>query len=243
MVIQESRAHIDVLIPTARFVFSVDDGRVEVLAEHRSPEAFAEYVSWRAERPVTGMMTFPNSTLVRGATTFVVDPGAALKNAPLLKALAQRGLAAGDLDFVALTHAHDDHAAGLADLPVELPVVVHERELQTAHWQVLAGLFARRPLRLLRGSGGELVPGVRWALTEGHTPGSASYAVDTAAGVVVLCGDIIGPSRVSFDTMTPPESPAAGELLASWRLIRDWRPVGIVAGHLPPFAPRSGGGS
>lgn len=227
---------LDVLIPTARFVFSVEADAVDVAAEHRSPEAFAEYAQRRQERLVTGMLTFPNTLLVRGGPTFVVDPGLALQNAPLLKALHARHLAPGDLDFVALTHAHDDHVAALADLPASVPVVMHERETQTPYWPPVAALLAGRELRLLRGRGGELAPGVDWALTEGHTPGGVSYRVTTRSGAVVVCGDIIGPQRRPFDEMAP-QGPATDELLASWRRLREWRPAIIVAGHLPPFSP------
>ena len=128
---------VDLLIPTARFVFSVAGDVVEVSPEHRSPQAFVEYTRRRLERAVTGMTTFPNSLLVRGASSFLVDPGLQLQNAPVLRALEQRGLSVGDLDFVALTHAHADHAAALVDL--RTPVVVHERERSGAHWQVVGG--------------------------------------------------------------------------------------------------------
>jgi glyoxylase-like metal-dependent hydrolase (beta-lactamase superfamily II) len=225
---------VDVLIPTARFVFSVAGDHVEVSPEHRSPEAFVEYGLWLRERAVTGMTTFPNSLLVRGSSSFLVDPGLQLQNAPIVRALEQRGLGVGDLAFVALTHAHADHAAALVDLP--LPVVVHERETSSPHWGAVEGILARRELRLLRGDSGELVPGVRWARTPGHTPGSVSYAIDTPDGVVVACGDIIGPSRRPFDEMAP-EGPDAAELLSSWELIRAWRPARVIGGHLPPFAP------
>ncbi len=224
---------VDVLIPTARFVFSVEGGRVEVLPEHRSPEAFDAYSRQRRESPVTGMTTFPNSVLVRGVLTFVVDPGLPLQNAPLVHALEQRGLATADIAFAALTHAHDDHAGALVDLPV--PVVVHEREKEGSHWPAIAGVLAGHELRFLRGAGGELAPGVRWALTPGHTPGGVTYAVDTPDGVVAICGDIVGPLRRPFDEMAP-EGQNADELLASWRQIRTWRPRLVVAGHLPPFS-------
>jgi glyoxylase-like metal-dependent hydrolase (beta-lactamase superfamily II) len=225
---------VDVLIPTARFVFSVAGDHVEVSPEHRSPEAFVEYGRWRRERAVTGMTTFPNCLLVRGAARFLVDPGLQLQNAPVVRALERRGLGVGDLDFVVLTHAHADHAAALVDLPV--PVVVHELETSSAHWQVVEGILSRHELRLLRGDDGELAPGVRWARTPGHTPGSVSYAIDTPEGVVVACGDLLGPSRRAFDDMAP-EGPGAAELLSSWELIRAWLPARIIAGHLPPFAP------
>lgn len=230
------RCAVDVLLPTARFVFSVRGQQVDVLAEHRSPEAFEQYVERRAAEPVTGMLTFPNTLLVVGAVSFVIDPGLRLQNEPLLKALACRGLKPSSIDFVALTHAHEDHAAALAELPA-VPLVVHEHELRTAHWQAMGHVLEQRELRLLRGDGGELVPGVDWARTAGHTPGGVSYAMQTAGGVVVACGDIIGPGRAPFDEMKPPDVPQGEELLSSWEMIRAWEPALIIAGHLPPFTP------
>jgi glyoxylase-like metal-dependent hydrolase (beta-lactamase superfamily II) len=226
---------VHVLIPTARFAFSVENGAVDVLAEHRSPEAYLAYDRLRAEKAVVGMTTFPNSVLLRGDATILVDPGLQLQNEPVLKALAALGLGLDDIDLVALTHAHDDHACACVDLP--LPVALHELEIGAPHWPVVEGILGARELRVLRGSEGELAPGVRWALTPGHTPGGVTYAVDTADGVVALCGDIVGPGRERFDAMDPEPGPEAADLLASWRRIRAFSPRLVIAGHLPPFAP------
>ncbi len=231
---------VDILIPTARFAFSVESGEVRVLPEHRSPEAYAAYRRLRAERPVVGMTTFPNTILLhgdraRGAATILVDPGLQLQNEPVIKALAALGLSLDDIDLVALTHAHDDHACACVDLA--LPVAVHEHEIGAPHWPVVEGILAARELRVLRGSEGELAPGVRWALTPGHTPGGVTYSVDTEAGPTVICGDIVGPFRDRFDAMEPDPGPDAAALLASWRRIRAFAPRRLIAGHLPPFAP------
>lgn len=226
---------VDVLIPTARFAFSVENGIVEVLPEHRSPEAYAAYRHLRDEKAVVGMTTFPNTILLRGEATILVDPGLQLQNEPVLKALTSLGLEVGDIDLVALTHAHDDHACACVDLP--LPVALHGLEMGAPHWPVVEGILAARELRVLRGTEGELAPGVRWALTPGHTPGGVTYAVDTPEGVVALCGDIVGPDRDRFDAMRPELGPEAAALLASWRRIRAFSPNLVIAGHLPPFAP------
>lgn len=230
---------VEVLLPTLRFVYSLADDGFEVLSEHRSPEAFAAYAELRRRRPVTAMMTFPNTVLVRGPQTGIVDPGGDLQNEPLLRALEVRGIAVDDLDFVALTHAHDDHAAALTQLP-QVPLVVHEHETEAANWPPPG--VGRRELRLLRGSRGQLAPGLEWALTSGHTAGSISLAVTTADGVVVLCGDTIGPQRQAFEAGRP-DGPAAAEIARSWEIIRGWRPTTIIAGHVPPFAPSAGADS
>jgi len=231
---------VDILIPTARFAFSVEGGHVRVLPEHRSPEAYVAYRRLREEQAVVGMTTFPNTVLVRGdrtrgEPTILVDPGLQLQNEPVLKALAALGLGLGDVDLVALTHAHDDHACACVDLP--LPVVLHEAEIGAPHWPVVAGILEARELRVLHGDEGELAPGVRWASTPGHTPGGVTFAVDTTGGVVALCGDNVGPGREGFDAMEPEPGPEAGVLLDSWRCLRAFGPSLIIAGHLPPFAP------
>jgi N-acyl homoserine lactone hydrolase len=226
---------LDILIPTARFVFSVEGDAVEVLPEHRSPEAFLEYRALRERRPVVGMTTFPNTVLLRGPRTIVVDPGLPLQNDPVLRALEARGLSAGDVDLVVLTHAHLDHAGGCASLMA--PVVVHELETQSPYWVMAGGVLELLPLERLTGDSGELAPGVEWALTPGHCDGHISLAVDTDHGRAVLCGDTIGPGRAGFDAMEAPDGWEGPALLESWRRIRAWEPDLVVAGHLPPFAP------
>ena len=180
------------------------------------------------------MTTFPNTVLLRGPRTLLVDPGLPLQNEPVLLALTALGLEPADVDLVVLTHAHGDHAGACADLP--LPVALHERETRAAHWAAVSGVLERLPLTLLEGEEGELAPGVQWARTPGHCDGHISLCVATAEGPVVLCGDTVGPGRAEFDAMSP-AGPAAAELLASWRRIRAWGPVRLIAGHLPPFAP------
>ena len=207
---------------------------MEVLPEHRSPEAFVAYRALRDRRPVVGMTTFPNTVLLRGLRTILVDPGLPLQNDPVLRALEARGLSAGDIDLVVLTHAHLDHAGGCAS--VMAPIVLHELEVSSPYWPFVGGLLELFPLERLTGAGGELAPGLEWALTPGHCAGHISLAADTTRGRVVLCGDTIGPGRDEFDAMAP-SGPDAEALLGSWRRIRAWDPALIVAGHLPPFAP------
>lgn len=228
---------LDLLIPTARFVFSVEGERVEVLPEHRSPEAFAAYARLRAERPVVGMTTFPNTILLRGPRTVLVDPGLQLQNEPVLGALAARGLAPADLDMVVLTHAHDDHADALVDFPLDLPVVLHERETKGRHWAAVSGVLEQHRLQLLAGEEGAIAPGLTWALTPGHTGGSIAVCCRTSAGTTVLCGDTVGPQAAPFLAMDPGAGEDAADLLGAWRRIRAFAPDLIVAGHLPPLVP------
>ena len=80
------------------------------------------------------------------------------------------------------------------------------------------------------------MPGIDYASTPGHTPGGVSYFVQTAEGVVAICGDTIGPTREDFDAMSVAPGAPGDELTESWCLIRSRRPTTVIAGHLPPFA-------
>ena len=229
---------VEVIIPTARFVFSVDDGRVEVLSQHDAPQAFRDYRALKEERTVVGMTTFPNTVLLRGPRTILVDPGLDLQNQPVVGALADRGLAPGDLDLVLLTHAHGDHVGGVVDLDPDTPVVVHEAELRDPLWPVVSGMLGGRALQTLTGSEGELLPGLHWLHTPGHSEGSVSFLVETARGLVVLAGDTVGPLPEDFAAMRAPfPGPAGEQLVAAWRRLRALDPALIVPGHVPPFRP------
>jgi N-acyl homoserine lactone hydrolase len=180
------------------------------------------------------MTTFPNTVLLRGDATVLVDPGLHLQNEPVVRALARCGLIPADIDIVALTHAHLDHAGACADLP--RPVALHVLELGEPHWAAVRGILEGRHLHLLDGEEGELVPGVSWGRTPGHTRGGVCYRVATDEGLVVLAGDTIGPLKSHFDEMSLPEGwEGADDLLRAWALIRSWRPARVIAGHLPPF--------
>ena len=144
---------VDLLIPTARFVFSVEGGAVSVLPEHRSPEAFVEYRALRERQPVVGMTPFPNTVLLRGPRTILVDPGLPLQNDPVVRALEARGLSPADVDLVVLTHAHLDHAGGCASVPA--PIAVHELETVSPYWPLVSGLLELFPLERLAGDGGD----------------------------------------------------------------------------------------
>jgi len=227
---------VELLLPTARFAFWTDGERVEVLPEHRSPEGFVAYEQLAADRTVVGMTTFPNTVLLRGPRTILVDPGIHLQNEPVVKALEARDLSVADLDFIALTHAHWDHAGACADVPGQ--VVLHELELTDPDRPMVAGILPPERLRLLSGDEGELEPGITWARTPGHTEGGVCYRVQTADGLVVLTGDTIGPLRDDYERVVAGVDEGPDPVLAaSWRAIASWGAALLVPGHVPPFRP------
>jgi glyoxylase-like metal-dependent hydrolase (beta-lactamase superfamily II) len=227
---------VELLLPTVRFAFWTDGERVEVLPEHRSPEAWALYEELAAARTVVGMTTYPNTVLLRGPQTILVDPGMHLQNEPVVRALEARELSVDDLDLIALTHAHFDHAAACADVPGT--VALHELELDDAGRPMVAGILPRERLRLLRGDEGELAPGVTWVRTPGHTAGGVCYRVATDDGLVAITGDVIGPLRDDFErTIAGADEGPDPVLAASWRAIASWHASLLIPGHLPPFRP------
>ncbi len=181
------------------------------------------------------MTTFPNTVLLRGPRTILVDPGLHLQNAPVLRALEARGLSPADVDQVVLTHAHLDHAGACADVLV--PVTVHGSRRGRPYWPLVGGVLELLPLSLLEGEEGELAPGLRWALTPGHCDGSHQPVRRDrggAAGAVRRHHRPV-PDGVRRHGAGRPGRPRSCSPHGGASAPGD--PARIIAGHLPPFAP------
>ncbi|MEU3631082.1 N-acyl homoserine lactonase family protein [Streptomyces fradiae] len=105
-------------------------------------------------------------------------------------ALAEAGVAPGDLDLVVNCHLHVDHCGG-NPLLAGRPVLVQRRELAAAR----AGGYTIDALVDFPGARyeeldgeAEVWPGVHVLPTPGHTDGHQSLAVAGPAGVTVLAG-------------------------------------------------------
>lgn len=113
----------------------------------------------------------------------------------LLDVLAATGRSPGDIDVVAFTHLHFDHAGGaFVDGRKTFPNARYV--LSAAEWaphadgdhrgdehspsHVLRDL-ARTPLELID-DGAEILPGVRAIVTGGHTPGHTAYVITSRTG-------------------------------------------------------------
>jgi glyoxylase-like metal-dependent hydrolase (beta-lactamase superfamily II) len=148
-----------------------------------------------------------------GGQAILVDAGVAPGHADkILSAMAQRGVAPGDLALIALTHAHADHCGALAALHhrTGAQIAVQEADAEVLRLGISAEVrpasFLGRLFGLLAGDGpgyegvepdtvfGEeldLYPfGVRGRIlhTPGHTPGSASIVLP---GGKALIGDLV----------------------------------------------------
>ncbi|CAN5233386.1 MBL fold metallo-hydrolase [soil metagenome] len=155
-----------------------------------------------------------NSYLIAGADGSLVLVDAGTKRAPaaLLAALDQLGRAPGELTHLLLSHAHNDHAGGLAEVQTATGAAVHTHEREAVY--VREGrvpavdrstrggrLLARLPGRatgfapvaeLSTFEDGAVLPlagGITVVHTPGHTPGHCSFLHPSSG--VLLTGDAI----------------------------------------------------
>jgi glyoxylase-like metal-dependent hydrolase (beta-lactamase superfamily II) len=147
-----------------------------------------------------------------GVDKFQKTTGALLGN------LAAAGYAPGDIDMILFTHAHFDHLWGISDgknaslLFPSAEFVASETEV--AFWSApdLVGKLppAQKPLvtqanlklasprlRLIK-AGAEVAPGVTTFDTAGHTPGHMSVHISSGREEMLLTGDVVVNSAVSF---------------------------------------------
>ena len=121
--------------------------------------------------------------------------------------LARYGVKAKDVRYILHTHNHIDHAGQDDKFPMTTTVCMQRKELEHSvsglmteqypaeyvkhHVDRLHVPGALRLLDLELSGPIELVPGVRLEHAGGHTEGSMNILVETAAGVVCICGDVI----------------------------------------------------
>lgn len=232
LIAEGDRFRVEVLVPTHRIVFALGP---EGLIELRGPSTAATFDAYRKmPDTVPGMIAWPNTVLLTGPATVVVDPGYQTQGDMLEGALRARGIEPDDVRTVLATHLHSDHVGALPQLgPAEL--VVHEAELPTEHGVRLRGARDKVSLRTLSGASGEVMPGVEWIHTPGHTPGHVSYLVGGEQGRVAIAGDTLGPDPRWFERMELPEGfPERDAHLAAFRAVREAAPDVVIPGHNPP---------
>jgi len=166
-----------------------------------------------------------------GAKLVLIDTGAANLFGPTVGKLLTNLKAAGyqpeQVDEVYITHLHGDHVGGLlAEGKAAFPNAVVRMDKREADFWLSADEMAKAP-EAARGSfkgamlslkpyqdsgrlkpfeandkGVELVPGVRALPTYGHTPGHASYLIESKGQKLAVWGDLMHVAAVQFPDPT-----------------------------------------
>ncbi|MCZ7664290.1 MAG: MBL fold metallo-hydrolase [Thermoleophilia bacterium] len=228
----------DIVVPAHRYVFAVQDGRIVEFVERgeESFHRFSRYQAIKPDHPVHGMIAWPNTVLLRGPLTVVVDPGLVIQGPPLLLGLERLGVDPEDVDLVVNTHHHVDHTHANVYFPGATGVI-HKWEYNRYLSEYRLG-FEPPNLRLLEGEEGEIGPGLRFLLTPGHTAASICVVARVAEGTLVVAGDTVGPLPEYFDRMKLPDGfPERKALIDSWWKIRELRPDVLIPGHNPLMMP------
>ncbi|MDT7519518.1 MBL fold metallo-hydrolase [Rhodoferax sp. TBRC 17660] len=209
-------------------VTAISDGTVKLpmlkLMNNQPAEKIAEALKrgFLKEMVETSVNTYLINT---GSKLVLVDTGAAGLFGPTLGNLLANLKAAGyqpeQVDEIYITHMHPDHVGGLmAQGSIAFPnatLRIDKRDVD--FWLSDANLAAApegnkgffqgamasvKPyvaagkLKPFEGNT-ELVPGIRAVSTYGHTPGHASYVVESKGEKLMLWGDLMHLAAVQFD--------------------------------------------
>lgn len=133
-----------------------------------------------------------------GSRNILVDVGHVGRRSLLLAKLAERGIGAGDIDSIVLTHAHWDHCLNVDVFPnarvfISAPEYDYVKSPNASDWATpvwTRDVLARNRIEETR-DGDEIAAGVRILATPGHSPGSQTVVVETPEGIVGLPGDAL----------------------------------------------------
>ncbi len=194
-----------------------------VLPGRELPEIEAAFAA--AGSPYAGLRSQVNVVLLRaGKDVILVDTGGGPDFMPTLGKVSDRMQAAGigpdSITKVVFTHGHPDHLWGVIDaLTDDTAFEKAEHVMATAefeHWmhadvvkRVRPGMEAmaagsQRRLKSLAQRvkklkpGDEVVPGVALVDTPGHTPGHVSVMLRSGGQALLIGGDVLTQSVVSF---------------------------------------------
>jgi len=136
----------------------------------------------------------------------------------IAQALAAAGIAPAEIDLVAFTHAHADHAWGIADAAgndvfpnARYAVAAADFDFWTSEANLslpepLRGLVAgtratwlpRRAKFRMMAAGEELLPGIRGVATPGHTIGHTSFHLESQGQRLLVMGDVANHAVLSL---------------------------------------------
>lgn len=145
--------------------------------------------------------------VVDGGAHVLIDTGAANAWLPtmglLLQALAEAGVARGDIGTVALTHTHEDHVNGLVApdgsdaFPNLERLLVPEAELALFDREERLARFRGRRQPLADGL--EVSPAITAVRAAGHEVGHTAFEVTSAGETLLVWGDVMHVPSIQFE--------------------------------------------
>lgn len=251
---------------------TVGEARIDLIGDGDLPVPTAELYNgipkerWAGRLPAAGasnVLAPVHVALVRGGDeTILIDAGQGMlaeeggHGGGLREALAELGIAPGDVTRVLITHLHGDHLLGLLDLSggESRPTFPNARHhLSRIDWAWVEGFPAEQrdaylgPLRglphlTLDTDDEPPMPLVRYITTPGHTPGHRAILVESGGAAFCFLGDLAhdpelqfaDPENVTAWDAQPERTPASRRALAAEARAGDWQ---LAATHaaFPPL--------
>ena len=209
-------------------VIVLSDGAIDLPVGFMLPgreQPAIDAVFQQAGQSFAGLRSQINVAVIKlGTEVILIDAGGGPDYLPTLGKLAERMDAAGikpeAITKVVFTHAHADHLWGVIDPltndtmfeKAEHVMTVTERDYWLAEDQVAKvpdafktmAIGTHRRLKMLANRlkvvpiGAELRPGVQLVDTSGHTPGHVSVMLRSGSEQVLIGGDVVTQSVISF---------------------------------------------
>ena len=229
----------------------VVDGVLMMRPDKFFPAIPAEFWSARTDLLTTGgdiPMSAGGLLVELTGTTMLIDAGVGAMTTELgvgsvdcgsmVDVLHTLGHRTQDIDILAFTHLHFDHAGwaytdGTKTFPNAryvlaarewAPYASGERATDVATPKEVVAALASDPMLTVFGDDDVIVPGVRAVVTSGHSPGHASYVITSRAGRrLIVIGDAFHTTAqlAHPDWLSVADSGAAGVAAARRRLLTE----------------------